>query len=171
MKATKDPASAPYAVDSRSEIRDLGEIIARHPFLKGLDPHQCRILKDCAMFIRFAPGECVFREGDPANRFYLLQRGKVSVESHIPGQGTTPIQTLQGGDVLGWSWMFPPFYWHFDARAVEATEAVFFYGTPLLAECEADHHLGYELLKRTAEVMLQRLQSTRRKLTERQPAR
>ena len=121
------------------------------------------------MFTQFAPGEWIFREGDPANRFYLILRGKVSVESYAMNRGSTPIQTVEEGDVLGWSWLFPPYYWHFDARAVEATEAVFFYGTPLRSECEEDHDLGYELVKRMAEVMMRRLQATRRHMLDLTP--
>ena len=118
------------------------------------------------MFTKFKPGELIFREGDPANRFYLILEGKVSLESHARETGVTPIQCVEDGEVLGWSWLFPPYYWHFDARAVEATDAVFFYGTPLREECEADHDLGYELVKRMAEVMMKRLQATRRRLIE-----
>ncbi len=143
---------------------DLEKIVAGHPFLKGLNPHQFRILSDCAVFTKFEPGELIFREGDPANRFYLIRQGRVVLESQTNGCGRTAIQTVEAGEVLGWSWLFPPYYWHFDARAVESTEAVFFYGTPLREECEQDHDLGYELVKRMAEVMMKRLQATRRQL-------
>ena len=89
------------------------------------------------------------------------------MEAHAREHGLTPIQFVEDGEVLGWSWLFPPYYWHFDARAVEDTDAVFFYGTPLREECEADHDLGYEMVKRVAEVMLNRLEATRRHLVER----
>jgi CRP-like cAMP-binding protein len=164
MKAVKELALASKGAETHPAPRDLDDIIAEHPFLEGLSPHQARILKDCAMFTRFRAGEILFREGDPANRFYLILHGKVSLEAHVQNQGVTPIQAVEDGEVLGWSWLFPPYYWHFDARAVEDTEAVFFYGTPLREECEADHDLGYEMVKRVARVMMERLQSTRRKL-------
>jgi CRP/FNR family cyclic AMP-dependent transcriptional regulator len=162
MKTTTTPfpgSSMPAACPS-----DLATIVARHPFLTGLTSHQYRLLTDCAMMTNFEPGELIFREGDPANRFYLIQSGKVALESCASRDGVTLIQTVGAGEVLGWSWLFPPYYWHFDARAVEATKAIFFYGTPLRAECEADHDLGYELIRRMAEVMMQRLQATRRQL-------
>jgi CRP-like cAMP-binding protein len=76
----------------------------------------------------------------------------------------TRIQTVGPGDVLGWSWLFPPYFWHFNARVLQPTVAIFFYATPLREECESDHELGYELFKRMAEVMLTRLQATRRQL-------
>lgn len=141
-------------------------LLRNHPFLKGLTPHQIRLLTDCAMVMHFRPGELIFREGDPANRFYLIQKGKIALESPAGESGSIFIQTVGAGEVLGWSWLFPPYYWHFDARAIEPTQAIFFYGTPLREECETDHDLGFELLKRMAEVMVKRLQATRRQLLE-----
>lgn len=164
MKAAKGILPSSIHTEERPVPRDLDDIIANHPFAKGLSPHQTRILKDCAMFMRFKPGELVFREGDPANRFYLILNGRVALEAHVRAGGVTPIQFVEDGDVLGWSWLFPPFYWHFDARAVEETEVVFFYGTPLREECESDHDFGYEMVKRMAVVMITRLQATRRQL-------
>ena len=163
MNTTRNLSNSPPAEQLRGS-QDLDDIIASHPFLKGLSPHQCRLLRDCAMFTHFAPGQLLLREGDPADRFYLILRGSVTLESHSMKNGVTPIQTIGAGEVLGWSWLFPPYFWHFDARATEATQAVFFYGSPLREECECDHDLGYELIKRMAEVMMQRLQATRRRL-------
>ena len=118
---------------------------------------------------QFNAGELIFREGDPANRFYLIQRGQVALESSLKDRPAVRIQTIGAGDVLGWSWLFPPYYWHFDARTLEPTSAIFFYGTRLREECEKDHDLGYELMKRMAGVVLQRLQATRRQLLEERP--
>ncbi len=144
----------------------LERLLLEHPFLNGLNPHQIRLLSDCAMVVSFQPGEVIFKEGDPANRFYLIQRGKVALESQVKDRGLTPVQMVGDGEALGWSWLFPPYYWHFAARAVEPTEALFFYATPLRDECEADHDLGYELIRRMSAVMMQRLQATRRQLLE-----
>ena len=146
--------------------RLIEEILASHPFLEGMTAHQRRILTDCAMVSRFAPGELIFREGDPANRFYLIHKGKVALESYVSDKGIIQIDEIGSGNLLGWSWLFPPYYWHFDARAVEPTIAVFFYGTPLREECETDHDFGYELMKRMAEVVIKRLQCTRRQLLD-----
>lgn len=164
MNTIKDSPRSSQRGKEGGGAQVLEKLLAEHPFLKGLSPHQCRVLTDCARHTTFEPGELLLREGDPANRFYLILRGKVSVESYFSDRGTTPIQTLADGDVLGWSWLFPPYFWHFNARAVELTEAVFLHGTPLRDECEADHDLGYELVKRMAEVMMKRLQATRRQL-------
>jgi CRP/FNR family cyclic AMP-dependent transcriptional regulator len=142
----------------------LEKNIAEHPFMADLSPHQRRLLTDCAMPVKFKPGELLFREGDPANRFYLIQHGSVALEARVGPRAVTRIDLVGAGEVLGWSWLFPPFFWHFDARAAEPTEAVFFYGTPLRAECEADPELGYELMKRMAGIMMRRLQATRKQL-------
>jgi|SRR5581483_2173510 len=135
-----------------------------HPFLEGLNSHQHQLLSDCAIHAHFEPDETIFREGDPANRFYLIQKGRVALEVRNKDHGCNLIQTVRAGEGLGWSWLFPPCFWHFDARALEPTEALFIQGKILREECEADHHLGYELTKRLAAVMLRRLQATRRQL-------
>ena len=116
------------------------------------------------MGVHFEEGETILGEGELANRFYLIESGSVAIESEVMARPKALIQTLGAGEVLGWSWLFPPYFWHFDARALEPVEAVFLYGTPLREECESDHELGYELMKRLAEVMVKRLQSTRWKL-------
>jgi CRP/FNR family transcriptional regulator, cyclic AMP receptor protein len=119
------------------------------------------------MPVEIAAGEVIFREGDNANRFYLIHDGEVVLEStEHPERGATFIETIGGGDVLGWSWMFPPYYWHFDARATKPTRATFFYGTRLREAGETDPQLGYALATRMAEVVIRRLQSTRLKLLQ-----
>jgi CRP-like cAMP-binding protein len=139
-------------------------IISSHPFLRGMSANQLRLLSDSAILESFSTGEHIFHVGDPANRFYLIQEGRVALESFVEGKGNTAIQTIGAGDVLGWSWLFPPYFWHFSARALEVTRAVFIYATPLREECESDHDFGYEMMKRMAGVMIQRLQATRWKL-------
>lgn len=144
----------------------LADQIAGHPFTRGMSRELVAHLADFAMESRFAAGETIFQEGDPANRFYLIQEGKVALESYIDGRGLVSLQTVGPGDVLGWSWLFPPYYWHFDARALEPTRAIFLYGTPLRERCEENHDLGFELYKRLADVVVARLQATRRLLLE-----
>lgn len=110
---------------------------------------------------RFKADELIFREGDVANRFYLIVAGKVALESPDSNGRVVLLQTVGNSELLGWSWMFSSYIWHLHARAVEPTEAIFFYGTRLRELCETDHGLGYEMFKRVAEVMMQRLQRTR----------
>ncbi|PWU11600.1 MAG: Crp/Fnr family transcriptional regulator [Verrucomicrobia bacterium] len=149
-----------------AHARTVERIISNHPFLEDMSPHQLRLLSDCAIPEHFGANEIIFREGDPANRFYLLQKGQVALESYVPDKGRVCVETIGAGEVLGWSWLFPPYLWHFDARAIEPTDAVFIYGIPLRDECELDHELGYELTKRMAAVMMRRLQRSRRQLLE-----
>jgi CRP-like cAMP-binding protein len=139
--------------------------VAAHPFLIGMSEHQLRLLADCAIRTHFEPDQVIFREGETANRFYLIERGKVALESSAtPGGPPAMIDMISDGDLLGWSWLFPPYVWHFTARATEPTTAIFFYGTVLREYCEQDHALGYELFKRMSEVMTRRLQGARTRL-------
>ena len=141
-------------------------LIAGQAFFQGLSTWQLVLLTDDALEMEFVPDQQIFREGSQANRFFVILEGKVVLESEAEDGTMIPIQTLGPGDDLGWSWLFPPFTLHFSARATERTKAIFFYGTRLRERCEADHDLGYELMKRVAEVMVERLQATRRQLSE-----
>ncbi len=136
-----------------------------HPFLAGMKPRHLELLAGCAMPARFGPGEVIFREGDIANRFYLIENGGIALETKVHD---TPvyIETLAAGDVLGWSWLYEPYLWHFDAVTFATTDAVFFYGTRLREMCDQDHELGYELMKRVSNTIIARLQSTQRELTK-----
>jgi CRP/FNR family transcriptional regulator, cyclic AMP receptor protein len=142
----------------------LAEIIARHPFLQGMDRRHIQVMAESAMQMQFKENELIFREGDPANRFYLIEEGKVVLESSNEHPLSIPVQVIGAGDVIGWSWLFPPYVWHFDARATEPTKAIFFYGTRLREQCESDHDLGYELMKRMTAVAISRLQAVRHEL-------
>jgi len=121
-------------------------------------------LAACAMPTAFEAGQLIFREGEVANRFYLLLEGRVQIEAEAPERPAVPVADLGAGDVLGWSWLFPPYTWNFTARAVTPVKAVFFYGTWLRERSETDLALGYELMKRTAVVLMRRLQATRQEL-------
>jgi CRP/FNR family transcriptional regulator, cyclic AMP receptor protein len=138
--------------------------VALHPFLVGMNPAQLALLTDCAISVRFKKGQTILREGEMANRFYLIESGKFVLESGEGFGDPVIIETIGAGDLLGWSWMFPPYVWHFTARAAEPTEAIFFYGTILREYCERDPSLGYELFKRITPIMLKRLQAARRKM-------
>ena len=140
--------------------------VAAHPFVLGMSEHHVRLLVDCAIRTHFETGQVIFREGETANRFYLVEQGKVLLESSGSGGNAVTIDMIGDGDLLGWSWLFPPYIWHFTARAVEPTSAIFFYGTVLREYCEQDQALGYELFKRMSEVMTRRLQSARSRLLD-----
>lgn len=143
---------------------DLEQSVAAHPFLLGLNAHHIRLVADCAIRTHFLKDQVIFREGETANRFYLIEQGRVALASSLAGSEPVTIDMVGDGDLLGWSWLFPPYIWHFTARATEPTSAIFFYGTVLREYCEEDKALGYELFKRMSEVMTRRLQSARSRL-------
>ncbi|HEY1174073.1 MAG TPA: cyclic nucleotide-binding domain-containing protein [Verrucomicrobiae bacterium] len=140
---------------------DLMNRLRAHPFLKGMNESHLLALVDCAMPCSFVAGQKIFAEGDVANRFYLLESGEVTLFSEGSPHEHVPVQTLAAGDVLGWSWLFPPYYWHFSAEAKTQVDAIFFYGTRLRERCEQDPALGYEIMKRVTEIVIARLQKTR----------
>jgi len=142
----------------------LATRVALHPFLAGMNQAHVALLTDCAMAAHFKKGEVILRQGEFANRFYLIESGSVALESGADLDEPVLVDTITAGDLLGWSWMFPPYVWHFTARALEPTSALFFYGTILREYCERDHSLGYELLKRAAAVMSRRMQMARDKM-------
>ena len=145
-----------------SRLTAATETWRRHPFVAGLAADQLAVLTSLAMPVQFDAGQLIFREGEPANRFYLILGGSVALQTRSPEDIATCVATVGAGEVLGWSWLFPPYTWHFDAVAVKATEAIFFYGTWLRHLAEENHELGYELMKRMAQVLIQRLQAARR---------
>jgi len=147
-------------------METLESILAEHPFFKGLDPRYLQLAVGCASNVRFNAGEFVFHESEEANHFYLIREGKVALEVFAPSRGSLTIQTLEDGEILGWSWLIPPYYWRFDARAIEMTRAIALDGKCLRAKCEEDHDLGYELLKRFASILGQRLDATRFQLLD-----
>jgi CRP/FNR family transcriptional regulator, cyclic AMP receptor protein len=164
---TNDPVTAPFGSFERPENASKPTVeaaVTAHPFFKGMSPHHRRLLSDCAMVSHFEPGEFLINEGDVANRFYLIIQGTVALQSRSKDQRIVPIQSIGEGNVLGWSWLFPPYFWHFDAQATEPTDVLFLYATPLREECESDHDFGYEMIKRMTEVIINRLQATRRQL-------
>jgi CRP/FNR family transcriptional regulator, cyclic AMP receptor protein len=138
--------------------------VALHPFLAGMNRTQLTLLTDCAISIRFEPGDVILRDGDRADRFFLIETGKVVLESGVGHGAPVVVDTIGAGDLLGWSWMFPPHVWQFTARAVSPTRAIFFTGPVLREYCERDPWLGYELLKRMTAVMNRRMQNARRKM-------
>ena len=150
--------------NKKTEIELMATRIALHPFLVGMNPKHLALLTECSIPVRFKKGQIILREGEMANRFYLIESGKVVLESGERFGDPVIVETIGAGDLLGWSWMFPPYVWHFTARAAEPTEGIFFYGTILREYCERDPSLGYELFKRITPVMLKRLQSARRKM-------
>ncbi len=136
------------------------ESLPDHPLFQGLSGRHRQILAESAMHASFAEGEVVVETGEPANCFYLVVSGLIVLET-LGARAPMRVQTIGSGDILGWSWLFPPYYWHFNAIADKPTEAIFFYGSRLRQECDRDHDFGYELFKRMSQILVGRLQATR----------
>ncbi|MBA4311844.1 MAG: Crp/Fnr family transcriptional regulator [Chlorobiaceae bacterium] len=147
-------------------METLEPLLSEHPFLKGLDPKHLQLITGCASNVRFDAGQIIFREGEEADQFYIIRNGKVTLQIYTPGRGSIIIDALTEGDILGWSWLIPPYQWRFDAVAGELTRAIALDGKCLRNKCESDHDLGYELLKRFASIVDSRLESTRLRLLD-----
>ena len=144
----------------------LEPLLRGHKFFAGLDPEYLTLLTGCASNAVFPADAFLFREGDPAETFFLIRDGRVSLEIAAPSSGALVVQTLGAGDVVGFSWLFEPHRWEFDGRAVERVRAVRMDGACLRGKCEADPHLGYELMRRFAGLAVNRLQATRLQLMD-----
>jgi CRP/FNR family transcriptional regulator, cyclic AMP receptor protein len=142
-------------------METLEPLLTEHPFFRDLTPGDIQYLTGCAKNVRFEAGQVIFREGEAADQFYLIRDGRVALENFAPGRGSAPILTLGAGDALGWSWLVPPYKWRFDARAIETTRAFALDGKCLRGKCDQDPRFGYELLKRIAAIIAERLHDTR----------
>jgi CRP/FNR family transcriptional regulator, cyclic AMP receptor protein len=144
----------------------LEPIIQAHPFFQGLEDRYIQLVVSCARNVRFEPEHVVFREGEAADQFYLVREGLIAVQVLVPHRGFVTVETVNEGEVLGWSWLFPPYRWHFSARTLQPTRALAFDGLCLRGKCEEDHDLGYELMKRFSRITAERLQATRLQLLD-----
>ncbi|HKJ33634.1 MAG TPA: cyclic nucleotide-binding domain-containing protein [Balneolales bacterium] len=147
-------------------MENLEKILSEHPFFKNIEGEYLNLIVGCASNVRFEQDDIIFREGQKANLFYVIREGSVALDLHDPSSGKITIDTLTDGEILGWSWLVPPYYWRFDARAIKMTRAIVLDGKCLRNKCENDHDLGYELLKRFALIIDQRLQATRLQLLD-----
>lgn len=147
-------------------LQTLEPLLRSHKFFAGLRPDYLSLLAGCASNAVFPADSYLFREGEPADSFYLVRDGKVALELVAPGHGTLTVQTLGAGDVVGFSWLIEPHCWEFDGRAVERVRAVRMEAACLRGKCEADPALGYELMRRFAHLTVTRLQATRLQLLD-----
>jgi CRP-like cAMP-binding protein len=146
--------------------QNLQQIIAEFPMFHNLEPRFLELITGCASNVRFNEGDLIFREGEQADHFYAIRHGTVAIEVFVPQRGSVNIQTVSAGDVLNWSWLIPPHRNQFDARCLSLVRALAFDGACLRGKCEEDHSLGYELMKRFAEIMAERVRATRLQLLD-----
>lgn len=142
---------------------ELERLLGDQPFFRGLVPEHLAFLADSADYARFEAGQYLCREGERADFFFVLHHGRVALELSQE-EHQVAVESLEAGDVLGWSWLVPPYRWRFNARALETTQVIALDGRRLRAQCEENHELGYQLLVRLVQVMTQRLETTRHQL-------
>jgi len=147
-------------------MQTIDELLEGIDVFRGLGDDHLDLIAGCALNRVFADGDALLTENEQANTFFALRHGTVALETYVPERGAVVIETLHGGDVLGWSWLFPPHRTMFDARARGVVRALAFDGVCLREKCEQDPQLGYVLMKRFAEVMVERLQATRLRLLD-----
>jgi CRP-like cAMP-binding protein len=147
-------------------METLDALLSKHPFFQGLREEYLTLVAGCGSNVHYEAGRVLFREGEKADRFWAIRQGSVSVEVHAPHRGPIVVQTVGEGEILGWSWLFPPYLWQFDARARESVRATAFDGACLRGKCDDDPALGYELMKRLARVVSRQLEATRLQLLD-----
>ncbi len=144
----------------------LEKQIIQHPFFADMQSDYVELLSGCCRHSVFHAGDTIHSEGDEASSFFAIRQGRVAIEVDVPGRGPLVIETLEGGDVLGWSWLFPPYSWRFDARAVELTRAFHFDATCLRDKLDADPVMGYDFMRRFAPVFIRRFEAARMQLVD-----
>jgi CRP-like cAMP-binding protein len=147
-------------------METLEHLLKEHKFFQGLGDEHLKMIAGCGANVRFEAGEFIAKEGAEANHFYLLRHGQVSLQVVSPGRQAMVIQTLGEGDILGWSWLVPPYTWTLDVQAITLTRAIAFDGKCIRRKCEENHELGYELFKRLTPIFVQRLEATRIQLLD-----
>ena len=147
-------------------MRSLEQLIGDVPALAGLSDAHRATIAGCARNRALAAGETIMREGEHADAFFVIRAGTVALSTPVPGRGAVVVQTLHAGDLLGWSWLVPPYRTAFDAVAAEPARAIALDGACLRGKCDADPALGYALLKVLAAVFAERLQDTRLRLLD-----
>ena len=147
-------------------MRTLETLITDSPVFGGLDDAQLALIAGCGRNVTFEAGERLFREGDVADSFFLVRHGIVALDTYVPNRGPLMVDTVEAGEIVGWSWLVPPHRWHFTGRGVEPVRAVEFDGACLRRKCDDDPQLGYALVTRFAQVLVERLQATRLQLMD-----
>jgi CRP/FNR family cyclic AMP-dependent transcriptional regulator len=157
----------PFGMSETPQLeKPLENLLAEHPFMEGIGSRFLPLLIPAASLVEISAGDPIFHQDNPAEHLFLIQHGRVGLESTVAGRETVKIQTLRAGEAFGWSWLFPPFRWHFSARALAGTRLIVLDAVTLRHWCKVEPEFGYQLVLRVAGVMLRRLQSTRIQLVK-----
>jgi CRP-like cAMP-binding protein len=146
--------------------KDIEALVGEHSFFRDMPAPYRALIAGCGKNVRFDAGQLLARTTEPARHFYALRQGRVSIELHSPERGPLILQTVEAGEILGWSWLFPPYRWTFDVRALEPVAAICFDGECLRGKCDRDPVMGYDFMKRFAAVFMQRLEHARIQLLD-----
>ncbi|BDV33312.1 cyclic nucleotide-binding domain-containing protein [Methylocystis iwaonis] len=142
-------------------MENLERILSDHPFFHGVNEGFVALAAGCAKNARFEAGDFIFHEGEAADQFYLVREGRVALQVAAPGRGAATFLTLGAGEVFGVNWLVPPYRWVYDAKALERCRLIAMDAKCLRGKCEADHSLGYDIMKRLMPVLIDRLHETR----------
>ena len=148
------------------KIKDIRALLGENPFFEGMPDEHLQTIAGCGKLVRFKAGDYLLREGEEADTFYIVRQGEVAIESDIPAGGPLSIARVGAGGITGYSWLFPPHRNHFDSIALTDVSTVALDGQCLRNKAENDSALGYQLMKRFAQVVLERLQATRRQMLD-----
>jgi CRP/FNR family cyclic AMP-dependent transcriptional regulator len=147
-------------------IEGLDRFVREHPFFAGLDEEYIQLIAGCARNVRFNAGQYLYHHGDSADEFFLIRHGRVALEMSAPGRAAVTFQTLSEGEIVGVSWLLPPYRWAYDARAVDLVRAIGMDAKCLRGKIDSDHDLGYEMMMRFVPVLVDRLQATRMQILD-----
>ena len=148
------------------KTKEMRDLVKNQIFLKDIKSEYLDLLVSCASCITFKKGHFLLTQDGFADNFYIIDHGKVHIEMFAGDKGPVTIQSLSDGDILGWSWLIPPYKWRFDALAIDPTTVIAFNGKFLRTKCEENHSFGYDMLKRMTSVITYRLLFTRKDLME-----
>jgi len=148
------------------EVHGLERLICAHPFFAGVAQDDCDLIGGCARNVRFDAGAYLFREGAPADEFFLIRQGRVALEIIAPGRGPLRFLTIDAGEVAGEAWLVPPYRWIYDAQALELTRALSIDARCLRQKAEENHDFGYEMMKRFMGMLVARLHAAQLQLLD-----
>jgi CRP/FNR family transcriptional regulator, cyclic AMP receptor protein len=142
-------------------MKSMADLIREHAFVAGMTEPQLETVAGCAKNVVFEPGAYIIREGQSADEFHLIREGHVALEIYAPRRGSHVLQTIGANEILGASWIVPPYRWTSDARAIDRVRAFAFDAKCLRGKCDADPALGYALMQRFVPILVQRMSAAR----------
>jgi CRP-like cAMP-binding protein len=146
-------------------IQSIRELLGAQPVLAELEQEDLDLMATCGHLAVVAADGSLAREGEAAEQFFVLRAGRVALEIAAP-TGPLIVETLEAGDLVGWSWIFPPHRWVYDVVVVEQARVVVIDAACLRAKCDSEPAFGYRVMQCFAAVVAQRLAATRLRLLD-----